>query len=243
MNIDKKKFGTVLVIEDEVDVLKAVTETLTLENFQVVSATSGRQGIKMAQEKNPNIILLDLRLPDIDGFDVCRELRGAKETSFIPIIMLTTRSKDTEKILGLEIGADDYVTKPYNPLELVARIRAILRRKQTDSTLTTHLHSGLLTVDTEAREVMVSGDSIKVTRKEFDLLVVFLSKPGKVFSRSALLELVWGASYDSLQGTVDSHVKSLRKKLGDVGKSLETVTGVGYKWVGNSNGSDLDIRH
>lgn len=226
--------ATILIIDDEKDVLKALRDILTEEHFKVLAATNGKQGIQVAQNDRPDLILLDLRLPDMDGYDVCRKLKENPNTASIPVLMVSTRSKETEKVVGLEIGADDYITKPYNELELLARIRVALRRKKEGSTgigvTPSRLCFGTLKLDSESRQVFVQSKNIKLTRKEFDLLALFMSKPGKVFNRSSLLSAVWGASYDFLQGTVDSHVKNLRKKLGPAGRLIETVPGVGYRF-------------
>jgi DNA-binding response OmpR family regulator len=224
---------TILVIDDEKDVLKALRDFLVCEHFDVLCASTGNQGLAMAKEKHPDLILLDLRLPDVDGYDVCRMLKENSTTRQIPILMLSTRSKDTEKVIGLEIGADDYITKPYNELELLARIHVALRRKSQSASggnsVPTFFIYGPIELNTEARSILVDNAPIKLTRKEFDMLAVFLAKPGKVFSRSSLLSAVWGEAYESLQGTVDSHIKTLRQKLGSAGKLIETVPAVGYR--------------
>jgi len=224
----------ILIVDDEKDILKSLKDTLAGESFTIVTAMTGKDGISTALKEKPDLILLDLRLPDMDGYDVCRELKKSEGTKQIPIIMLSTRSKDTEKVVGLEIGADDYLTKPYNSMELLARIRVALRRVQNAQSAPTKpvgiYRSGPLLIESEERSVKVNQKAIKLTRKEFDLLVALVSKPGKVFSRSGLMEMVWGYAYDSLQGTVDSHIKTLRKKLGGLSDRIETVTGIGYKW-------------
>lgn len=225
---------TILVIDDEKDVLKSLKDTLASESFIVKTAMSGEEGIKAAKREKPNLILLDLRLPDMDGYDVCREIRKASETAHIPIIMVSTRSRDTEKIVGLEIGADDYVTKPFNVNELLARIRAVLRRQlsqeKKDRLQSQIFKQDSLAVDLETRRVSVDAKLVNLTRKEFDLLALLISRPGKAFNRTFLLESVWGHSYDSLIGTVSTHIKTLRQKLGLAGKYIETVTGIGYRW-------------
>ncbi len=231
----EKQIATILIIDDEQDVVKGLKDTLTHENFTVQTAPNGRKGIDVAKSSKPHLILLDLRLPDMDGYDVCRELKALPETQQIPVIMVSTRSKDTEKIIGLELGADDYVTKPFNELELLARIRVALRRKNyssiTDENKPLLSSKGNVSLNPETRKILVAGKEVNLTRKEFDLLAFLLAKPGKVFKRSHLLEAVWGYEIDSLQGTVDSHVKTLRKKIGPAGAFVETVTGVGYRWA------------
>jgi two-component system, OmpR family, alkaline phosphatase synthesis response regulator PhoP len=181
------------------------------------------------------LILLDLRLPDMDGYDVCRILKNQPETTAIPIIIVSTRSKDTEKVVGLEVGADDYLTKPYNDLELLARIRVALRRRPvsfstTGKNETEKTRNKFIELDAEGRNVVVEGVPIVLTRKEFDLLAYLMSREGKAVTRATILEAVWGNSFDSLQGTVDTHVKTLRKKLGNAGSLIETLPGIGYRW-------------
>lgn len=224
----------VLIVDDEKDILKSLKDTLAGENFTLFTAMTGKEAISTTNKERPDLIVLDLRLPDIDGYDVCREIKKNEATKHIPIIMLSTRSKDTEKVVGLEIGADDYLTKPYNTMELLARIRVALRRVQNFQTVPPNesgiRRSGDLIIEPESRSVKINKKEIKLTRKEFDLLVTLVSKPGKVFNRAGLMEIVWGYAYDSLQGTVDSHIKTLRKKLGKISERIETVTGIGYKW-------------
>lgn len=224
----------ILIIDDEKDILKSLKDTLASENYEIITSLTGKDGIDFAKNEKPDLIILDLRLSDMDGYDVCRELKKDEESKYIPIIMLSTRSRDTEKVVGLEIGADDYLTKPYNSMELLARIRVALRRIQKKNepkeNLSKIISSGELEINIDERSVKISKKPIKLTRKEFDLLVVLLSKRGKVLSRSSLMEMIWGYDYNSLQGTVDSHIKTLRKKLGALANQIETVTGIGYKW-------------
>jgi DNA-binding response OmpR family regulator len=223
--------ANVLIIDDEKDVLTALKDVLTQEGFVAHTAQTGTDGIKSARQLKPDVIVLDLRLPDLDGYDVCRILKSEPATAAIPILMLSTRSKDTEKIVGLEIGADDYLTKPYNPLELVARLRVALRRKNAAPVTVDTLQSGPVRMDIGGRIVTVDKRIVRLTKKEFDVLATLLEKPGKVFSRQALLQRVWGVDHDSFQGTIDTHVKTLRKKLGSAAAFLETVTGIGYRWA------------
>ncbi len=228
------KEGTILVVDDEKDVLKGLKDFLLSEHFEVVTAMLGKDGIQKARQEKPDLILLDLRLPDIDGYDVCRELRSDPTTSSIPILMVSTRSKDMEKVIGLEVGADDYITKPYSPIELLARIRVALRRQTKQAVgefKKTLYRSADVSVDADSRQVEVGKNSIKLTKKEFDLLLYFLMKPEKVHTRNNLLAAVWGVEFDSMQGTVDSHIKTLRKKLGKPGQAIETVPAVGYRWA------------
>lgn len=222
----------VLIIDDEKDVVKAMRDTLVKENFEVSAAYTGESGIKTATSQVPQLIILDLRLPDKTGFEVCQELKKNAATEHIPIIMVTTRSSDTEKIVGLEVGADDYITKPFNPLELLARIKAVLRRSQKKpAKISPEISHGPIRLSQDARSVLVNNKPVTLTRKEFDLLVHMLINVGKALSRKNILESVWGEAYDSLQGTVDTHIKSLRKKLGSAGTLIETLPGVGYRFA------------
>jgi DNA-binding response OmpR family regulator len=236
--MDQKKIAKVLIIDDEKDILKSLKDTLTSENFEVITAVNGKLGIKGALESIPDVILLDLRLPDMDGYDVCRALKNKPETADIPIIILSTRSKHTEKVVGLEMGAEDYLTKPYNDLELLARIRVVLRRRQAGSSehkkSSGKIRHGFIEVNLDARLVSVRSLPVSLTRKEFDLLAFFIDRKGKALSRAFILEALWGQDFDSLAGTIDTHVKTLRKKLGDAGSFIETIPGVGYRWADES---------
>ncbi len=224
----------ILIIDDEKDVLKGLKDFLVSEHFDVATALTGRDGIQKAFQEKPDLVLLDLRLPDIDGYDVCRELRSDERTKSTPILMVSTRSKDMEKVIGLEVGADDYITKPYSPIELLARIRVALRRvnkQEPGAAKSQSYRSKNLSVDADSRQVHVDKTSIKLTKKEFDLLLFFLMKPAKVHTRNNLMSAVWGVEYESMQGTVDSHIKTLRQKLGKAGQFIETVPAVGYRWT------------
>jgi len=225
----------ILVVDDEIGVLKAISTTLKKEGFEVESAKTGQIGIDIAEKSIPDLILLDLRLPDMDGYDVCQLLKKGKKTASIPIIMVTTRAQDTEKVVGLQIGADDYITKPYNPLELVARVRAMLRRgailANAQKEPSKILRYGSVEVNLDIRNVTVSSKKIKLPPKEYELLIKLLARPGKVFSRDSLMASIWGHSYESLHGTVDHHIACLRKKMGPASQWIETVSGIGYCWA------------
>lgn len=233
--LSAKKQPTILAIDDEKDLLNILKDILTEENFLVETALTGEKGLQLARTANPDVIILDLKLPDIDGYDVCRELKKSPETARIPVIMLSTRSKEVEMVVGLELGADDYITKPYSAAALLARIRVVLRRKEeksatpADPATSGLLRHGPIEIDPDTRKVLLKGKEISLTRKEFDLLSLLVSQPGKVFKRQYLMETVWGYQVDSLQQTVDTHIKNLRKKLGSHGKLIETETGVGYR--------------
>lgn len=227
---------TVLYIEDEEAACTEVVQTLGVEGFDVVCALNGKDGLEQARKLKPDLILLDLILPEMDGLEVCRQIRGELNT---PIIMLSVKGDEVDRVVGLEIGADDYIAKPFKPRELVARVRAMLRRstliKEAADRQKTLTFPGLQ-IDLPTRTVMVEGEeSVHLTPKEFDLLYHLAAQPRVVFSREQILEQVWG--YQTRGGdlrTVDTHVKRLRKKLqegrGDQPWSLATVWGVGYKF-------------
>jgi two-component system response regulator ResD len=225
----------VLCIEDEEAACKQVSETLSPEGFEVVCVSTGEEGVETALRMKPDLILLDLILPDMDGLDVCRRIRGGVNT---PIIMLTVKDTEVDRIVGLEIGADDYISKPFSPRELVARARAMLRRSvliKEAAERQTRLAFPGLEVDLPTRTVKVDDESVHLTPKEFDLLYHLASQPRRVFTREEILELVW--SYSGGRGdirTVDNHIKRLRQKLedgrGDHPWSIATVWGVGYKF-------------
>ncbi len=221
----------ILVVDDEVKIVRVVRAYLEREGYRVVEAHDGKEALEVARREKPDLVLLDLMLPEISGWDVCRALR--LETS-IPIMMLTARDDDTDKIVGLELGADDYLTKPFNPKELVARVRAILRRVGRQPVGETIL-SGDLSIDLQKREVLVGGRDIHLTPTEFDLLRVMAEHPGRVFTRAQLLDTAAGVSFEGYDRAVDSHIKNLRQKIeSDPRKPryVLTVFGVGYKFVG-----------
>jgi two-component system response regulator ResD len=224
--------GEILIVDDEPGIIRLISMYLEREGFQTVGARTGGEALDLVQRDNPALVVLDIMLPDIDGWEVCREIR---KVSDVPIIMLTAREGDEDKIVGLEIGADDYVTKPFVPRELVARVKAILRRARaapTPDQSTTVLDFGALTIDTAKREVRLDGDIITLRAKEYDLLVELARRPGVVFTREKLLQDVWGYDFYGDSGTIDVHVRRLRAKLNDDSsrpRFIETVWGVGYR--------------
>lgn len=216
----------VLLIEDEESIASFVAMYLEKEGFAVVSAVTGAAGLALAREKQPRVILLDLMLPDIDGFEICRQLRQESE---VPIIMLTARDASTDKVLGLELGADDYITKPFDPRELVARVKSLLRRSEVMANgADAPLSVGPLTLDPGRREVTISGEEVKLTAREFGLLHFMIVNRGLALSRQQLLERVWGYEFFGDTRTVDVHINQVRKKLGDSVR-IETVRSIGYK--------------
>ncbi len=222
--------GKILIVDDEAKIIKLVRSYLEQAGFVVVEAGDGQTALIQARREKPDLVVLDLGLPGIDGLEVARTLRRERET---PIIMLTARIEDTDKIVGLELGADDYMTKPFNPRELVARIRAVLRRTSGATAPAAEiLRAGQLVVDIAGHQATLVGRPLDLTPTEFDLLAVLLQTPGRAFTRLELLDRVQGDAYEGYERTIDAHVKNLRAKLGDDPRHphyIETVFGVGYK--------------
>ncbi len=221
----------ILVVDDEPNIIQLARMYLERDNFRVESVSDGRSALEIIDSLRPALIVLDLMLPEVDGFEICRRLRAANNP--VPILILTARDDDIDKILGLEMGADDYLTKPFNPRELVARVKAILRRSDRLSQ-TNHapMHIGDLMIDPDRREVLVNGQAIDLRHQEFNLLLVFAEHKGLVLSRDQLLNLAWGYDYPGQTRTVDVHVGHLRKKLNQSKVRIETVTSDGYKLIG-----------
>ncbi len=217
--------GTILLIEDETEIAELLTLYFEKEGYRLVHAADGEAGLQRLDERSPRVVLLDIGLPGIDGMEVCRRIRLASD---VPVIMLTARDSEIDKVVGLEIGADDYVTKPFSPRELVARVKAVLRRSEERPTKPQVLEVGGFAVDSGRREVTTpAGAVVRPTAREFDLLWYLVEHAGLVLARSQLLEAVWGYDYFGETRTVDVHVRQLRKKL--PGIPLETVWGVGYR--------------
>jgi DNA-binding response OmpR family regulator len=220
----------ILLVDDEVSIIQLAQLYLEREGFRVISARDGQSALDKVAAENPALVVLDVMLPQPDGFEVCRRLRA--KNSSIGILMLTARDDDIDKIVGLELGADDYLTKPFNPRELVARVKAILRRDarvfQPD---TASLHLADLSINPAAREVRIAGKLISLRAKEFDLLFALVENHGRVLSREKLLELAWGFDFYGQTRTVDVHIAHLRKKINGSKVQIETVTGIGYKLV------------
>lgn len=220
----------ILVVDDEPNIIQLARMYLEREGFRVESAGDGAAALDAVARFCPALVVLDLMLPEIDGLEVCRRLRG--ENNPVAILMLTARDEDIDKIVGLELGADDYLTKPFNPREMVARVKAILRRgARSDEQSDKRILAGDLIVDPARREVTVKGAAVQLRAQEFDLLRVFVDHQGFVLSREKLLDLAWGYDYYGNTRTVDVHVGHLRKKLSGSNVQIETVTGVGYKLV------------
>jgi len=221
--------STVLIVEDEPDLAELVRFHLAQAGFAVEVAHSGRAGLDAIRRARPALVVLDLMLPDLSGTDVCREVRSDPKLRELPILMLTARGDEVDRVVGFELGADDYVTKPFSPRELVLRVRAILRRAEGEPQQTSVLRRGALQLDAERHRCTVDGEAIELTAKEFRLLEVLMSRPGHVMTRQRLLDDVWGSDITVTERTIDTHLKRLREKLGVAGDSIETVRGVGYR--------------
>jgi DNA-binding response OmpR family regulator len=224
---------TILVVDDEAHIVELAALYLAQEGFRVESASDGTAALDVIARQPPALMVLDLMLPEVDGWEVCRRVRTGRAAPNLPIIMLTARDDDVDKIVGLELGADDYVTKPFNPRELVARVKAILRRTRRAAHPQAPVHVGELTVDPARHEVTVAGQLVGLRPKEFDLLLALAEHRGIVLSREQLLDLVWGYDYYGETRTVDVHIAHLRKRLTGSNVEIETVLGVGYKLVGD----------
>ena len=221
--------STVLVVDDEKNIVQLARLYLTSEGFNVDAAYNGVQALEKVRAHRPDLVVLDLMMPELDGWEVCRRLR---QESDVPIIILTARGDDVDKIIGLELGADDYMTKPFNPRELVARVKAVLRRYNAAERVTRRLSVGDIQIDLDRREVTVAGKPVPLRAKEFDLLAAFAKHVGVVMDRERLLNLVWGYDYVGDSRTIDVHVTWLRDKIsGSEQVRIQTIWGVGYKMV------------
>jgi DNA-binding response OmpR family regulator len=228
---------TILVADDEKNIVQLARMYLVKEGFNVETASSGREALERVRAKKPDLLVLDLMMPELDGWEVCRMLRRESD---IPIVMLTARDEDVDKIVGLELGADDYLTKPFNPRELVARVKAVLRRYTAGTLPSRVLEVGNLRIDPERHEVLVNGTVVELRPKEFDLLTALARHPGVVFDRERLLKLAWGYDYLGDSRTVDVHVTWVRDKLRESTARIQTVWGVGYKLVESESGTSAE---
>jgi two-component system alkaline phosphatase synthesis response regulator PhoP len=222
--------GTILVIDDEKDLIELVRYNLRSEGFEVLAARDGESGVREALDRRPDLVLIDLMLPGIDGLEVCHRLRADERTSRIPLIMLTAKSSEADRIVGLELGADDYVTKPFSPRELAARVKAVLRRAGARQEPPDVIRRGALEIDLGRHEVSCGSDTVELTATEFRLLHLLAARPGRVFSRSELIDGALGHDVAVLDRTIDVHVVALRKKLGKCGGWIETIRGFGYRF-------------
>jgi two-component system, OmpR family, alkaline phosphatase synthesis response regulator PhoP len=220
----------ILIVEDERDILQLVKLYLEKEGFRTVTAATGAEGLKSANSDKPDLIILDLMLPEIDGLEVCKRLRSSPETAMLPIIMLTAKAEESDTVIGLELGADDYVTKPFSPKALVARVKALFRRlDRNQQEHLTVLRYGALTLDLSRHEVTVRGKDVSLTAKEFGLLEHLLRNPGRVLTREVLLNHVWGYDYFGTTRTVDVHVRRLKQKISLLDDAILSVKSLGYK--------------
>ena len=230
--------ATILVVEDEVDICNLIRAHLEADGHSVLQAFGGQAGLALVESHNPDLVILDWMLPGLDGLAVCRRIR---ENHLTPIIMLTARSEEMDRVLGLEVGADDYIVKPFGVRELVARVRSMLRRVELDRAAAPAqaadpgsprpVMRGPLCIDPVSYSVTLHGRPVELTRREFELLAMLATHPGRAFSRDYLLERVWGHDYEGFDRTVDSHIVRLRRKLGPLGEKIATVWGVGYRFV------------
>ncbi len=222
----------ILVVDDEPDALEVLAFKLKEAGYVPLLAKDGNRAIRLAREERPALIVLDLMLPEVDGLEVCKILRRDPGTASIPILMLTARAAEMDRVLGLELGADDYVTKPFSPRELVLRIKKLLARAQSAEDVVAHLRLGAVEIDVPHHRVSVAGQSVELTATEFKLLEVLARRRGRVQSRDRLLQDVWGYENPIDSRTVDTHMRRLREKLGVAAEYLETIRGVGYRFRG-----------
>jgi len=219
----------ILIVDDEPDALEVLGFKLRESGYVPLFAKDGTRALTIARDERPALIVLDLMLPEVDGLEVCKILRRDPNTASIPVIMLTARAAEMDRVLGLELGADDYVTKPFSPRELVLRIKKLLTRAATSEDAGAHLRLGNLDIDVPRHQVTISGQALVLTATEFKLLEILIRRRGRVQSRDRLLQDVWGYENPIDSRTVDTHMRRLREKLGDVARYLETVRGVGYR--------------
>ncbi len=221
---------TIFIVEDEQNILKLVSLHLKKANFDIKEFSKAEDFLNSMREQLPSAVILDLMLPDADGLEICKYLKNSSEYRDIPVIILTAKSEETDRIVGLELGADDYISKPFSPRELVARVKTVLRRYQYPAKNNdTETIGKIMTINTNRHEVIVKGETINLTTTEFNILKILLSKKGWVFTRENLLTQLWQGEKAVIDRTIDVHVKNLRKKLGEAGKFIINVRGIGYK--------------
>jgi two-component system phosphate regulon response regulator PhoB len=221
----------ILVVDDEPDLLELVQFNLTQAGYQVDTAQTGTRALERLRQAPPDLLLLDLMLPDFSGTEICKRVRADARLADLPIIMLTAKAEEIDRVVGFELGADDYVSKPFSPRELTLRVRAVLHRHKPAAEGTPPLQRGPLRVDPDAHRCRVGEREIPLTAKEFALLVTLMRRPGRVFSRDQLLDEVWGTGISVTSRTIDTHLKRLREKLAEAGDYIETVRGVGYRFA------------
>jgi two-component system alkaline phosphatase synthesis response regulator PhoP len=225
----------VLVVDDEKDIVDLIKYNLDKENeFEVITAYDGRDALEKAAEKKPDVILLDIMMPEINGFDVCKKLKAEKETSSIPIIFLTAKGNEIDEIIGLELGADDYIQKPVSPRKVIARIKSVIRRSSSDNGTSLKKDEVLkfkgLEVDSITHKVKINSKEVFLPKKEFQLLQFLLGHRGRVFSREILLNQIWGENVFVIDRTIDVHIAKVREKLGEYSDYIETIKGLGYRF-------------
>ncbi len=218
----------IMIVDDEADLTKLVAHHLNKEGFEPILASNGTEALQQIGGKSIALVILDVMMPGEDGLQVCKQLRNRTDTASIPIILLTAKDDESDKIIGLELGADDYITKPFSPKELVARVKALLRRTERKETESGHTYHDL-TLDKSRHEVKVAGEKVILTAKEFSLLEHLLKNRGRVLTRDQLLNTIWGYDYFGTTRTVDVHIRRLREKIPLLSKAIETVPSVGYK--------------
>lgn len=227
----------ILVVDDEINIRELVKFNLDKAGYKILEASDGHSAVNIARAEKPELVILDLMLPGIDGLEVCRLLKGQRETSGIPIIMLTAKSEEIDKVIGLELGADDYMTKPFSARELTARVKAVLRRSQKEAAADGELSIGGLRLNFSRYEAFLGKEKLELTPKEYELLKLLVTNVGKVYTREQLLEKVWGYEYFGDTRTVDVHIRHLRAKLAHDAESMdliETVRGIGYRFRAES---------
>ena len=225
----QKKDLKILLVDDEPDILEIVGYNLSNEGYKVITAENGIEGVKKASKEKPHLIILDVMMPEMDGIEACEQIRKKPELKDTIITFLTARGEDYSQVAGFDAGADDYITKPIRPKVLVSKVKALLRRYKSDQGQNNVIKVGNLTIDRDEYKIVLKGNEIVLPRKEFELLSLLTSKPGKVFKREEILDKVWGNEVVVGGRTIDVHIRKLREKIGD--KSFKTVKGVGYKFV------------
>ena len=224
----------VLVVDDEPDLVELVRFNLKEAGYEIDAARSGREALALLRRRPPDLLILDLMLPDVSGTEICRQVRSDARLAGVPVLMLTAKSEEVDRIVGFELGADDYVTKPFSPRELVLRVRALLRRASGEGEGAEILEQARVRLDVDRHRCQVDGEDIDLTAKEFRLLETLMRRPGRVMSRERLLDEVWGTDITVTARTIDTHLKRLREKLRGAGPLIETVRGVGYRFAERS---------
>jgi phosphate regulon transcriptional regulator PhoB len=219
----------IAIVEDEEDIAHLVAVNLEKSGFETRTFSTGASMLKFIEKRLPDLVILDLMLPDMDGLEICKYLRQDAEFASVPVIMLTARTEETDRVLGLELGADDYVTKPFSVRELVARVKAVLRRRAKPDTAQKALTVGTVSIDPARHEVTVAGKPVELTATEFRILALLVSAPGRVFTRDQILDHLWGHEKAVIDRTVDVHIRNLRDKLGKAAGHVRNIRGVGYK--------------